>query len=239
MRTLELVQGERHASWLELFFDLVFVVAVAQIAHILSEHSDFGGVLKYLALFVPVWWSWVGFTFYTDRFESDETAYRILMFAAMLAVAALSLTLENAFSVSGDTPFIICYVIVRFVLIAMYARSAYHIPLARPLCLQFITGFGIAALILLSSLLFAPPARYAIWAIAFILELATPFLNVRLTRIFPIDQSHIPERFGLFTIIVLGEAVIATANGAARVEWNFGTISAACLGFAMRLVSGG
>ncbi|HEX8734343.1 MAG TPA: low temperature requirement protein A, partial [Pyrinomonadaceae bacterium] len=65
------------------------------------------------------------------------------------------------------------------------------------------------------------------------LELVTPFLNPKTARIIPIDRSHVPERFGLFTIIVLGEAVIATANGAARVEWNPATITTASLGFAM------
>ena len=233
LRTLEPTEGERHASWLELFFDLVFVLAVAQTAHVLSAHADFGGFLKYAALFVPVWWAWVGFTFYADRFESDETSYRVLTFAGMLSVAALSLTLENAFSARGDAPFIICYVLARLTLMALYARAAYHIPLARALCLQFIAGLGSAAVLLLASLLFEPPARYVIWAIALVLELSIPFLNLKATRVFPIDRSHIPERFGLFTIIVLGEAVIATANGAARVEWNFATIATACLGFAM------
>jgi low temperature requirement protein LtrA len=233
LRTIEPTEGERHASWLELFFDLVFVLAVAQIAQILTEHSDLNGILKYAALFVPIWWTWVGFTFYADRFESDEIAYRVLTFAGMLAVAALSLTLGNAFTPQGDIQFIIFYILVRLVLITLYARSAYYIPLARSLCMQFIAGLGFSAVLLLSSVLFEPPIRYIIWAIALILELSIPFLNLKATRIFPIDRSHIPERFGLFTIIVLGEAVIATANGAAKVEWNFATITAASLGFAM------
>lgn len=233
LRTIETPTGERHASWLELFFDLVFVFAVAQIAHVLSDHADLVGFLKYVALFLPIWWTWVGFTFYADRFESEEAAYRVLMFAGMLAVAALSLTLENAFSVAGDQPFIVSYVLVRLVLIALYIRSAYYIPLARAFSLQFIVGFGIAAVLLLISLFFAPPARYAIWAAALLLELVTPFLNLKAARVFPIDRSHIPERLGLFTIIVLGEAVVATANGAAKVEWNPATITAAALGFAM------
>jgi low temperature requirement protein LtrA len=233
LRTLEASEGERHASWLELFFDLVFVLAVAQIAHVLSAHSDFGGFIKYIALFLPIWWTWVGFTFYADRFEAEETAYRVMMFAGMFTVAALSLTLENAFSTFGDTTFLVCYILVRLVLIALYVRSAYHIPLARGLSLQFIGGFGIAVCLLLISFLFAPPVRYAIWAIALVLELFTPFLNLKTTRTTPFDRSHIPERLGLFTIIVLGEAVIATANGASEVAWNFASISAAGLGFAM------
>jgi len=231
--TLDPIQGERHASWLELFFDLVYVLAVSQVAHILSDHSDLGGFLKYVALFIPVWWSWVGFTFYADRFESEDTTYRVLNFVGMLTVTGFSLTLSNAFSASGDTALIVCYVLVRLVLIALYARSAYYIPLARSFCMQFIVGLGGSCVLLLISLLFPPPYRYAIWAVAIILELVTPYLNVRIARLFPIDRSHIPERFGLFTIIVLGEAVILTANGASQVPWNFSTIATACLGFAI------
>lgn len=226
-------ERERHASWLELFFDLVFVLAVSQIAHILSGHTDLGGTLKFIALFVPVWWTWIGYTFYADRFETDEAVYRIAMFAGMLAVAALSINLENAFSDAGDTPFIVCYVLVRFTLLALYSRAAYFVPLARSLSLQFIVGLGIASVLLLISLFFPPPFRYIIWAIALVLELVTPFLNIKATRLIPFDRSHIPERFGLFTIIVLGEAVIATANGASKVSWTFQTIAAAAIGFAV------
>ena len=233
LRTLDPIEGERHASWLELFFDLVYVLAVSQVAHVLSDHSDIGGFLKYVALFVPVWWSWVGFTFYADRFESEETAYRVLTFAGMFAVTGLSLTLGNSFSAQGDAAFIVCYVLVRLVIITLYARSAYYIPLARVFSMQFIVGLGAASVLLLISLAFAPPFRYAIWGAALLLELATPFLSLRVARLFPIDRSHIPERFGLFTIIVLGEAVVSTANGASRVAWNFSTIAAAALGFAM------
>jgi low temperature requirement protein LtrA len=233
LRTLEPVEGERHASWLELFFDLVYVFAVSQVAHILSDDADFGGFLKYAVLFVPVWWSWVGFTFYADRFESEETAYRVLTFAGMLAVTGFSLTLGGAFSVPGDTAFVLCYGLVRLVLITLYARSAYYIPLARGFSMQFFVGLGGSCVLLLLSLLFAPPGRYVFWAAAIILELVTPFLNLKAARLLPIDRSHIPERFGLFTIIVLGEAVVATANGASRVEWNFSTVATACLGFAV------
>ncbi len=231
--TIDADANERHASWLELFFDLVFVLAVAQVAKILAGSSDVGGFLKYAALFVPVWWSWIGFTFHADRFESDETEYRVMTFAAMLAVAALSLTLGGAFTPAGDTAFVSCYALVRLVLIAQYTRTAMNVPMARGLAGQYIVGFGASLLILLASLLFEPPLRYYIWAAALLLELATPFLSQKLSRVIPYDHTHIPERFGLFTIIVLGEAVVATANGAAGVPWNLATIGTASLGFAM------
>lgn len=231
--TVDADASERHASWLELFFDLVFVLAVAQLARILAGSADLDGFVKYLVLFVPVWWSWMGFTFYADRFESEETEYRVLMFAGMLAVAALSLTLGGAFTRTGDTAFIVCYVLVLMVLIIQYARTAYLVPLARPFSVQYAAGFCIAVAILLAALFVDPPVRYYLWAVAFVIELITPFINLKRSWIIPFDHSHIPERFGLFTIIVLGEAVIATANGAADVPWNIATIGTAALGFAM------
>lgn len=233
LRTLEAMEGERHASWLELFFDLVFVLAVAHVAKILTEHSDLGGALKYLALFVPVWWSWVGYTFYADRFETDEAAYRILTFCGMLTVAALALCLESAFSPAGDTAFLVCYVLVRGVLVVLYIRAAYYVPLARSYCLQLIKGFAVAIGLWLASIFIPPPARYFVWTAAILLELVTPLWNLKNVAQLPFDRSHIPERFGLFTIIVLGEAVIATANGAAQTVWTVPTVTTAAIGFAM------
>lgn len=233
LRPLDSDQSERHASWLELFFDLVFVLAVSKVAAILVKDPSLDGFIKYLVLFIPVWWSWVGFTFYADRFESDEPEYRILTFTGMLAVAALAVTVGGAFSLSGDAAFAVCYSLVLFVIVAHYARTAIYVPLARGLAMQFITGLGISGLLFLTSVLFEPPIRYIVWALAIIVSFSTPFLNIRLTRIIPFDHSHIPERFGLFTIIVLGEAVIATANGAAGVPWTFTTVGTAALGFAM------
>ena len=231
LRTLDV--GERHASWLELFFDLVFVLAVAQIARILAEHSDLGGFVRYVALFLPVWWSWVGFTFYADRFESEEATYRILMFAGMLTVIGFAIALDGAFTPAGDIPVVVCYVLMRVVLSSLYLRAAYYIPLARAFSFQYPIGLGLSSTVLLLSLFFEGSIRYTMWAAAFAIELATPLLNLRAARTLPIDRSHIPERFGLFTIIVLGEAVLATGMGLAGVEWNFATITTACLGFAM------
>lgn len=231
--TLNNEESERHASWLELFFDLVYVLAVAKVAAIFVESPDIFGFLKYLVLFIPVWWSWVGFTFYADRFESDEIEYRVLTFASMLAIAALSISIGGAFSVSGDAAFVACYAVVRLMLILQYARTAYYVPVGRRLAMQYVAGFSVAVLVLLASLLVEPPVRYYLWAAAMLIELATPFIDSKLTRIIPFDHSHIPERFGLFTIIVLGEAVIATANGASGVPWNVATGATASLGFAM------
>jgi low temperature requirement protein LtrA len=233
LRTIDANSPERHASWLELFFDLVFVLAVSRVAMILAQSTDWYGFAKYAALFVPLWWTWIGFTFYADRFESEESSYRLLMFAAMLGVAALSLSLGSAFTPAGDVAFAICWSFVLLILAALYIRAAVYIPLARTYAFQFAFGLGLTVVILLGSLLTAPPIRYYIWAAALILDLIIPFFNRRVTNSIPVDFLHIPERLGLFTIIVLGEAVLATATGLSNVEWNITTISTAALGFGM------
>ena len=101
-------------------------------------------------------------------------------------------TVTLAFSVTGDVPFVVCYVLVRIVLITMYARAAYYIPLARPLSVQYAIGFSGASALLLISLLFATPVRYMIWGAAIVAELITPYVNLRAARLFPIDRSHLP-----------------------------------------------
>jgi len=233
LRTLDTENGERHASWLELFFDLVFVIAVSHVAAVLSAETNAVGLLKFAVLFFSVWWVWVGHTFYADRFESEEPEYRILTFAGMLSVAALALRIETAFTPEGGDAFAFFYSIVLLILVLNYTRTAIYVPLARKLAVQYIIGLGGSAAIFLVSLLFYPPVQYGLWAMGLVLALATPFLSPKLARTIPIDFSHIPERFGLFTIIVLGEAVIATANGAADVPWSFETASTAVFGFAM------
>jgi low temperature requirement protein LtrA len=81
---------ERHASWLELFFDLVFVVAIAELSHELLVNHTLNGFAIFAALFVPVFVAWQGFSFYADRFDTDDVFFRVCMLAAMLAVAALA-----------------------------------------------------------------------------------------------------------------------------------------------------
>jgi low temperature requirement protein LtrA len=231
--TIDTETGERHASWLELFFDLVFVIAVSHVAAVLSAETNAVGLLKFTVLFFSVWWVWVGHTFYADRFESDEHEYRILTFAGMLSVAALALRIETAFTPQGSDAFAVFYSIVLSILAANYARTAIYVPLARKLAVQYVIGLGCSASIFLVSLLFDPPAQFAIWAIGLAVAVATPFLSPKLARVIPIDYSHIPERFGLFTIIVLGEAVIATAHGAAGVPWTLVSALTAVFGFGM------
>jgi low temperature requirement protein LtrA len=95
LRTLSDVEEERHASWLELFFDLVFVVAIVELSHELVVNHTLNGFASFAALFVPVFVAWQGFSFYADRFDTDDVFFRVCMLAAMLAVAALAIQIPG------------------------------------------------------------------------------------------------------------------------------------------------
>ncbi|MEJ7577849.1 MAG: low temperature requirement protein A [Pyrinomonadaceae bacterium] len=232
LRTVENLTEERHASWLELFFDLVFVVAVAQVAHNLSEDLTAQGLLRYGALFALVWWAWVGYSFYSDRFESNDTTYRVLMFAGMLAVTALAVNVHDALG-SGARAFALSYTAVRVVLVVLYLRARKRVPVARDLCTRYSIGFGVGVALWLLSVFVPAPYRFMLWAAGFAVELLTPLFSASVIRRTPYDATHIPERFGLFTIIVLGEAVLAVATGITDAKWQLASSLVAAAGFAI------
>ena len=232
IRSLEDAGDSRHATWLELFFDLVFVVAVAQLASSLSHDLTLHGFLVFCGLFVPVWWAWVGYTFYADRFDTDDVVHRLLMLGGMFAVGALASVIPDA--AEGDTAsFALAYVAVRAFVIALNARAWLHLPAARPLMSVYVSAFSLAAALMLVSVAVDPPARYWIWAVALTLDVGTPLTVRRRIELIPIHRSHIPERIGLFTIIVLGETVIAVVVGTSAVEWSLESGVVAGLGFVL------
>src|SRR4029450_14100566 len=100
---------ERHASWLELFFALAFVVAIPQPAQELARDHSLGGFATFAGLFLPVFIAWQGFTFYADRFDSDDVLFRAVMLAAMLGIAALAVQMPDVATGRHDAGFVAAY----------------------------------------------------------------------------------------------------------------------------------
>ncbi len=231
LRTTESgVESERRATWLELFFDLVFVVAIAELGMSFSNDPTLGGALRYLGLFVAVFWMWAGFTFYANRFDTDDLAYRLLVLIGMFTVAAVATTIPDVFEGHSEG-FPLAYVGGRLVLLVLYARAIRFVEAARPLATLYFALFAAAVFIWLVSLAFEPPARYLLWGLALAIELVAPIFGWRLIPRAPIDVTHLPERFGLLTIIVLGESVLAVVLGVHDVSWETATALAAGGGF--------
>ena len=229
LRTLEL-QEDRRATWLELFLDLVFVAAIAAVASTLSKDPTAAGFGRFLFLFLPVGWAWVGFTLYATRFDTDDLVYRLLTLLAMFAVAGLASTVPNAFH-GGANSFVVAYACVRTILILLYVRAYIAVPAVRPIAGWFIGAFGLAVAVWLISILVPSPWKYALWAIAVVIEHAAPIRPWRLLRGPRVDPRHLAERFGLLIIIVLGEGVIGVVLGTAAVSWTLRSGAAAFAGF--------
>lgn len=218
LRTLE-GESDRSASWLELFYDLAFVVAVAVLGGRLLETHDFAGVLSYLAYFLLIWWLWASHTFYADRYDTDDLVYRILATAQLAAVAIIAASLTAGPSESSAW-FAIGYTVARLALLVMYWRARRHVVATRALVNGYLVGFGAAAILWVVSIFIDGPVRFTLWAVAIAIDLATPWVMRKEQARVPLDVSHLPERFGLFTILVLGESIAATVVGLSHVDWT-------------------
>lgn len=209
-------EEEREVTWLELFYDLVYVATLIQLGNRLSSDISPSGFVGFVLLFVPIWWSWSGMTFYVNRFIADDVWHRLLVFVQMFAIAALAVNVQSGLE-DGSRGFAFAYVGIRLVLIIQYVRASRHVESARPLTTRYVVGFSLAALIWFVSAFVPTPARFVLWVIGMAVDFGTPLspASRRLVPLLPPDVEHMAERYGLFTIIVLGESFLKVVDGAA------------------------
>ncbi len=220
LRTLE--ESKRTATWLELFYDLAFVAAVAVMGTRLAHDVTWPGIAAYLGYFALIWWLWASYTFYADRYDTDDLIFRLLAGAQIVGVVMIAVSLSPG-AAGSATAFAIGYTGVRLILLILYARAYRHVRATRELVKGYLTGFGAAAVLWLASIFVPNPARFWVWAVAFAVDLATPYVLRKVQARVPLDVSHLPERFGLFTILVLGEAIVAVTVGLGDTAWRLST----------------
>jgi low temperature requirement protein LtrA len=221
---------QRTATWLELFFDLAFVLVVAELAVGLRNDLTLQGVLVFAGLFTSVWWAWAGFTFYANRFDTDDVIYRLAKLTAMLAVAGLAASATDATG-SLAAQFALAQAALRIVLVYLYLRAYRHVVQARTLIAVYVVAESIAVTLWLAGAVAPAPARYLCWAAAVAAEAAAPIMATMRSAGLPLHFEHLPERFGLFVILVLGESVAAIAVGVHETHWEPVTVTVAVLGF--------
>ena len=232
LRREECEDGERSATWLELFFDLIFVVAIAQLAHIYQEDFTIIGLAKLATLFIPVWWCWIGATFYDTRFDNDGLVDRLITLLQMAIAATMAANIHHGLDTSS-IGFALSYIAFRGVLICQYLHAGYHVPEARLLTNWFAGGFSISILIWLISIVVPLPWRFLIWGLGLIIDFATPLTAGKRVVKIPPDMAHTTERIGLFTIIVLGESIVAVVGGVSQITWTPAAIAIALLGLSI------
>ncbi len=233
VRAPDLQTGEdRTASRLELFFDLAFVLVVAELALELHDDVTVQGALRFAGLFATIWWAWVSSTLYANRFDHDDVLYRLYKLTGMAAVVGLAASATEATGERFEI-FVGCQLVLRAMLLLQYGRAYRHVADARPVARLYLFGAGAGALLWAVSLLVPRPFGFALWAAAVVLEALVPLLVTRAPADVPLHVEHLPERFALFVILVLGEAVAGVAHGLYDAEWGAPAVPVAGLSFVL------
>jgi low temperature requirement protein LtrA len=224
---------ERHASWLELFYDLLFVALFAQLAHALADDLGVVTTLRALALFVPAWWAWVANTFSTNVFGEGGTAHRLTMLAHMVCLLLMAGGMDAA--LHGDIGLYAAgYAGSRAVrlgfMVLPYRREHGSLP-------PLITygDYLASALLWALSIAVGTPGAYPLWALALGIEVGVR-LREQVTAPHAdgrprFDAAHLVERFGLFVILALGEGVVQIATALAGTDRSVAVVATAVVAF--------
>ncbi|MER7577768.1 low temperature requirement protein A [Streptomyces sp. NPDC126514] len=220
---------QRHADWLELFFDLVFVALAAQLAHSLHGDPSLRDFAIMLALYFPPWWMWINFTVSANLFEDDGARRRLVLLSAMACLAVMAAAIPDVAGERGPL-YALGYAGTRFVLLGLWwpatrLSAPVRVPKWRPLSYCLVSG----VLWVVSA--FTPePWRYGLWALLIVAEV----LLLISVRGLPgqLHKKHLVERVGLFVIIVLGESVLTLITSTDH-AWSARAGLTALLGFVL------
>jgi low temperature requirement protein LtrA len=215
---------------LELFFDLVFVLALTQCTALMAKEPTPAGIAKGLLVLGVLWWAWVGYAWLTSVVDPEEGIVRIAMFAAMAGLLVAALCVPEAFGESAIV-FAVAYGVVRFAQVWLLGMAGAEDPALRRSVVTGLLGSTSLGVVLLVAAAFADgPLQGGLWALALALDMAGPYLfGAEGWKLVP---SHFAERHGLIVIIALGESIVAIGVGA-EIGVDAGVVAAAVLGIAV------
>lgn len=237
--------SHRAATPLELLFDLTFVVAFSQasglLAHSLAEDHAVAGILSFFFAMFAICWAWINFTWFASAYDTDDWVYRVTTMVQMIGVIILALGLPDIFhSIEDGDHFdndvvVAGYVIMRVAMVAQWLRAAKHDPERRRTALAFATWIGVTQIGWVALAIVELPnwVYFVITPIFFGLEMLVPVFAERKTSGTPWHAGHVAERYGLLTIIAIGEVIFGTITTvAALVEHESWSTDAALIAVA-------
>lgn len=215
-------KNERKISWLELFYDLVYVAAIAQLTHHLAAHPGWHELLYSFLVFSLVFWSWVNGSQYYDLHGNDSIRTRILTFWQMLCMAAVAITINDAFE-GRHHYFAIAFLAIQALITYLWWSVGLYDPSHRVFNKYYTFNYLIAFGLLFTSIFTSHSTATVLWIIALLFNL-TPSLTGARTIVTVLKQrgqvfsasAALIERFGLFTIIVLAESILGIVTGIAE-----------------------
>lgn len=227
---------ERKVSWLELFFDLIFVTAVASTTHLLlsvDNHPDktaayFG---EYLLMVTPMFWAWVGQTMFFNRFGEKIKWPELYMLSQMFFLILMTASFDLTFSNTYYT-FLIGYLGIRFITVIQYFVISKQLTgNAQKVALLLGSVFLLGVLTTATSVFFEGFARYLVMYLGIAVDIILPLFLAKTLRKVPVDFPHLAERFGLFVIITFGESIVAITTILVGHTLDLYTICYTLLGF--------
>jgi low temperature requirement protein LtrA len=206
-------EQHRASTPLELLFDLCFVVGVSQAAgrlhHALGEQEIAHGVGSYLMVFFAIWWAWVNFTWFASAYDNDDVPYRLITMVQIAGALTLAAGIPRAFDRKDFTVVVIGYVVIRLAMVTQWLRAAVDDPERRTTSLRFAIGITAVQVGWILRLWLPDNLALAGFLILVVGELAVPIWAEHAAHT-TWHRTHIAERYGLFTLIVLGEAILAS-----------------------------
>lgn len=231
-------EAHRVASPLELFFDLCFVVAIAQagvqLVHSVAEAHAAEGILNYAMVFFAIWWAWMNFTWFASAYDNDDALYRVVTLIQIAGVLVLAAGVSQAFEDHDFLLVLLGYVIMRMALTVQWLRAARNAQGAeRRMALRYAGGVLVCQVGWVGLVLLPESGRPWLFLVMAIAEMCVPLLAEReFSTVW--HPHHISERYGLFTIIVLGETIAA-----ATIAVKVGVDENDALGELLPIASGG
>ena len=211
-------EGHRVATPLELLFDLVFVVAVGRAAaglhHAIAAGHALEGLMGYGMVFFAIWWAWMNFTWFASAYDCDDVPYRLLVFVQLTGALVMAAGITVMFEERHPTTAVVAgYVLMRISLVVQWLRAAAVDPVRRRTALRYAAGIAILQVAWIA-LLFIPVLWRSGFVVLMLCEVAVPVWAER-AEMTPWHPHHIAERYGLLTLIVLGESILS-ATGATQ-----------------------
>jgi low temperature requirement protein LtrA len=223
------LRDEERVTPLELFFDLVFVLALTQCTALMAGDPTWSGVAQGILVLGVLWWAWVGYAWLTSVVDPEEGAVRLVIFAAMAAFLVVALCVPDAFGSLG-LEFAVAYGFVRYGQIGLFTLASRDDPDLRHSIVGLAISTGIGVGILVGASFLDGLAQGGLWALALALDMGGPyFFGSEGWKLMP---AHFAERHGLIIIIALGESIVAIGAGS-QVGVTRDVVLAAILGTAL------
>jgi low temperature requirement protein LtrA len=229
-RVTAVMRSEERVKPLELFFDLVFVLALTQCTALMAADPTWEGLARGLLILGVLWWSWVGYSWLTSVVDPEEGIVRFAMFGAMAGLLVAALCVPEAFDDSALL-FACAYGVVRAAHIVLFLVASRETPELRRAVWGLGAGTAMGVGLLVAASLADGALQGSLWALALVLDMGEPYLFG--SEGWKLAPGHFAERHGLIIIIALGESIVAIGVGAEGLEVDAGVVAAAVLGIAV------